>query len=667
MIKNIASKWNVFLIVLFVILLGCSNVQIEKIEFVKKGMTQELETHGAVSEAAGYLEAEGEFYLKAKRVIYGNEIILNVRLRVNDYRGWIPITFGDNNLILINESDEEAIILQGPSIGKGINLGKVSDFIKPDVPFDLFITYKTGKLFCSINEQEIYSNETYLPPAGLLSIGGEIKGNLRIYDMVCESQLKSIEDFYTKEVLLDRAHNILARVSEIVKDDPNRPAFHFQPPANWNNDPNGMLFYKDYYHMFYQHNPYADHWDWMHWGHARSKDLVHWEHLPIALWPSVEKGENHCFSGSGYIKDDGKPILFYTSIGHEFPEHWAGEAVDDELFDWEKHPANPIIVMEDHGDQFIEDWRDPFLFREKGETYMVIGGHPPNGKGSIMMYKSLNPDLTKWEYLGIPFSGVEENWECPNFFRVGDKYVLIYSPHEHVKYYTGTLDVENVKFKPVYHGTIDNGWFYNYYAPNTLQKDDGRRILFGWISGFKSGQGWKGAISLPRDLSINQEGRLIQKPVQELTELRGEVTTLSNISLNNSSKNLEINFPQFEMKIKVSNGANQIGFRFNNEDGKPYDISITPKELTFGEDEVEVDPILDETIKSVHLFFDRTIIEIFVNDGLLCATKVVYPELQNLNFGIFSEEQVIIELIDIWNMSSIWKKGKSNYLSTYLN
>jgi beta-fructofuranosidase len=565
-----------FLLVIL-IFVGCTGQRIEKVEFVKNGIHQELEIDGLNFNPEGYLIGEGEFLLKTDRVIYGDEMFLKLRLSVSEFEGWIPVTFGDNNLYIVNEPDENVIFLQGPSISKGIDLGKMSDFIKPDVPFDLSITYKSGKIIYSIDGQEIYSGETFIPPAGLVSVGGEIRGNLRIYDMVCESQFKSIKDFYTKEFLLDRAHKNLARVSELIKDDPNRPAFHFQPPANWNNDPNGMLFYNGYYHMFYQHNPYADNWDWMHWGHARSKDLVHWEHLPIALWPSVENGEDHCFSGSGFIKDDGKPILFYTSIGHELPEHWAAIPVDDELLDWDKHPANPIIVMEDHGGLMIDDWRDPFLFREAGNTYMVIGGHPRGAKGSIMMYKALNAELTDWDFLGSPFEGEERNWECPNFFKVGDKFVLLYSPHGQVEYYTGTLEVQNIKFKPEYHGLIDNGADWNYYAPNTLQKDDGRRILFGWIPGFKPNQGWQGAISLPRDLSIDEKGRLVQKPVPELTELRGELTTLSNISLNNSSKNLDLTFPQFEMIMEVSNGGtNHIGFRFNDEDGNAYEINITP-------------------------------------------------------------------------------------------
>ena len=443
----------------FFLAIACQKEPIQRIEFVKDGQPNDLELREMWTGDEGYLQAGKTFFLRAGKAIYGDDLIVRMKLSVNDAEGHIIITVGDNALGISNEgsqSDDKRLTLQGPSIGKSVTLGEMSDFIRPDVPFELSISYKNRKLSYAIDGKEIYSNETNIPPSGLILME-EYGGNFRVYDLACEGQFKPIEKFYTKEFLLDRAHKSVARAAERVKDDPNRPAFHFLPPANWNNDPNGTLFYNGYYHLFYQHNPYADSWDWMHWGHARSKDLVQWEHLPIALWPSVERGENHCFSGSGFIKDNGKPILFYTSIGHENPEHWAAVPVDNKLKRWEKHPANPIVVMEDHGAQFIEDWRDPFLFREAGGTYMVIGGHPRGGKGSIMMYKALNEELTEWEYLGVPFSGEENNWECPNFFKIDEKYVLIYSPHGKVEYYTGTMDFDKVTFTPEYHGIIDNG------------------------------------------------------------------------------------------------------------------------------------------------------------------------------------------------------------------
>src|SRR5580765_20545 len=111
-----------------------------------------------------------------------------------------------------------------------------------------------------------------------------------------------------------RAMASVAEAAPRAEADPTRPVYHFRPPANWMNDPNGPIYHKGYYHMFYQHNPYGDKWGNMHWGHARSRDLVRWEHLPIALWPSKEAGEEHVFSGCALINDQGQPMIFYTSI-----------------------------------------------------------------------------------------------------------------------------------------------------------------------------------------------------------------------------------------------------------------------------------------------------------------------------------------------------------------
>jgi len=642
------------LLIMFIVI-SCQKPAMQKIALIKGGVPEGMELREIETTDDGYLRADEGSFLKAEDAIYGNAIFVKMRLSINDSRGAILITIGDNTLSIINESDEKGLFLQGPSIGKSVNLGLIFDFIKPDVPFELSVSYKNRKLIYAIDGNEIYSNKTNIPPEGLIHM--EVyKNNLRLYDLVCEGQFKPVDKFYTKEFLLKRAQKSMALAAKRVKNDPNRPAYHFQPPANWNNDPNGMLFYNGYYHMFYQHNPYGDRWGWMHWGHARSRDLVHWEHMPIALWPSVEKGEAHCFSGSGFLKRNGKPILFYTSIGHEKPEHWAALPLDDDLKNWEKSPANPIIVMDDHGSQFIEDWRDPYLLREAGHVYMVTGGHPRGGKGSIMLYKALNPELTKWKFMGIPFSGEEENWECPNFFKIGDKYVLVYSPHSNVRYYTGYFDPEKVKFTPIYHGIVDYTPSWNFYAPNTLQKNNGRRILFGWIPGFKENQGWQGAISLPRDLSIDGKGRLIQKPVPELRKLRGEQLTERNVKIQNSSKKLQINSPQFEMILRIANGGtDQIGLRFNDEKDKPFEILLTPGMIIFGEEKVDLNSSINEKIQSVQFFFDRTVIEIYVNNGLFCVTKVIYPDKENLNFELFSRENELnIDTISIWKMKSIW-------------
>ena len=654
---KIAQIFTIYSILVF-LLIGCSEMKLEKIEFVKNGVPIDLLDIDGCEQKDGYLQSTGGFNIGTGQVLYGDEFEVRIKLSIGSSKGHIIFVIADNTFGFTNEfgnEDEKAVFLFGPSISRTVALGKMSKFVTEDRPFELLISFQNDILTYSIDGKELYSEKAVVKPAGMIRLN-EYTEEFRLYDLIVTGQLKPKEEFYNREFILNRSQASVDRTAKQVKDDPNRPAYHFQPPANWNNDPNGMLYYGGYYHMFYQHNPYADIWDWMHWGHARSKDLVHWEHLPIALWPSVERGELHCFSGSGFIMDNGKPILFYTSIGHENPEHWAAVPVDDELIEWKKHPQNPLLVMEDHDGQHIDDWRDPFLFRENGETYMVIGGHPRGEKGSIMMYEALNPELTEWRYLGSPFSGEEGNWECPNFFKVEDKYVLIYSPHGQVEYYIGDLDIKNMRFTSDTHGVIDNGGIWNYYAPNTLQMDNGRRLLFGWIGEFKKEQGWQGAISLPRDLTLNQNNQLIQKPVPELVKLRGKNYHKTNVDLGKNPLKIDISKPQFEFVLNLGDdSAKNIGFRFNDEFGKPYVIQLTTGEFTFGDEEISLDPKIEGGIRDIQFFFDRTVIEIYVNEGLACATKVVYPDMDNLNFEIFStDKKAVVKNLDIWEMKSIW-------------
>jgi len=652
-----SSKILYSLLCIVVIVFSCSSLH-QKIYIQNGEVGDDIEVKKLKKDLNGYLYSGDDFYLRTKDAVFGDDILIKMKLSIGESEGYINITALDNHLKIYNvglKTSDKQMFLLGPSVTKTVHVGSVNDYAKPNIPFELLISYKKGNLKYEINGKAIYSERVQIPPSGIIMVNGF--GGVKIYDIACKGRIKPLEQFYNKKFLLDRAQKSIAITAELVKDDPNRPAYHFLPPANWNNDPNGLLYYKGYYHLFYQFGPYADTWSWIHWGHARSKDLVYWEHLPIALWPSIEKGENYCYSGGGFIKDDGEPILFYTSIGHRDPEIWAALPLDDELKDWKKHPSNPILTMDIHDGLYIEDWRDPFLFEEDGNVYMVVGGHPKGGKGSFVMYKALNSELTEWKFMGIPFTGEERNWEVPNFFKLNDEYVLIYSPHGKVKYYTGEMDFEKVRFIPEYHGVVDNGPDWSFYAPHTLQKEDGSRILLGWISRFKGGQGWAGAISLPRELSIDGKGRLIQRPIKELAKLRENHNSLTNITLKGSSgKRVKIDFPQFEMILKVANqGTKGIGFRFNDENQNPFKIVIQPDMLQFGEEKIKVDPPLSSDIQTVHLFFDHTVIEMFINGGLLCATKVVYPSMNNFDFEIFSPNgKVAIETVDMWKMKSIW-------------
>jgi beta-fructofuranosidase len=324
----------------------------------------------------------------------------------------------------------------------------------------------------------------------------------------------------------------------LAERDPERPVYHFHPPAQWNNDPNGTIQYRGWYHMFYQHNPYGAGWGNMHWGHARSRDLVNWEHLPIALWPSKEKGEEHVFSGCAALGPDGRPVIVYTSIGsNRDPEQWMAVPKDDDLIVWDKHPANPVLTTKLHKFK-VNEWRDPFIFRDSGKTFVVCGGNrdPRGGYAEVQLYQAKNRELTQWEHRGAMFRDPDRavwNIECPNFFKLDGKWVLLTSPQRSCEYFVGDFDPAAGLFTPRVWGILDPGAAY---ASNIIFDDKGRCLLLLWSNTqTPEDRGWCGAMLIPRVLQIGEDGHLKQTPVREFESLRGEAMTRTGVTLDNAS------------------------------------------------------------------------------------------------------------------------------------
>jgi beta-fructofuranosidase len=463
---------------------------------------------------------------------------------------------------------------------------------------------------------------------------------------------------------IDRAMASVAKAATKAETDPTRPVYHFRPAANWMNDPNGPIFYHGYYHMFYQHNPYGDDWGNMHWGHARSRDLVYWEHLPIALWPSKEAGEDHCFSGCATLGGSGRPMIFYTSIGRgksatDYAEQWAAFSDDPDLVHWRKHSANPVLSERLHGDQKIYDWRDPFLFRADGRTFLVLGGNLNRGKGGqalVNLYEAQNKELTEWKYLGVLFTHPDpkvSNIECPNFLKIGDRWVLVISPHRKVEYITGTFDVATHQFTTITNSTLDYG---NYYAPNCLEDTNGRQIIWGWVNGFKKGPGWNGCLTVPRILTLAENGELRLKPAPELEKLRGNEAKASNIQLANSGKTLsDVRGDTLELLLEIEPGdAVSFGVRVRRSaDGK------RAVNISFGGGQVDVAGIKcpfnprDKTVQ-VHLFLDKSVLEVFV-DNRTCVTRVLSAGPEDLGIEPFaSGGTAVVKSLSAWPLKSIW-------------
>jgi len=415
--------------------------------------------------------------------------------------------------------------------------------------------------------------------------------------------------------------------------DPNRPVYHFHAPAQWMNDPNGFIYYDGWYHVFYQFNPYSSNWGNMHWGHARSRNLVDWQQLPVALWPSHERGEEHVFSGSLFKDASGTPRAFYTSIptGDDArdPEIWSAEPLSDSLLRWRKLSNEPVISEVNHGAVHVDEWRDPFLVSDKGVTYLVTGGEI-NGRGVVLLYRALDGDLTNWKYLGPLFHYPDPslpNIECPNLVRVGDKWVLLVSVNGQVEYFTGEANLALGTFTTLHHGVLEQGSYASQATPN----NSGQTVEFAWIRPI-GGPGWSGCLTLPNVLSVDPDGTLIANPAPALEKLRGSETSLTNVTLSGtlplpaqaSGSDLEI-VAQIKPGSAFCVGLN---LRASADGSREESIRYYPQSQTlsipgFKDLIVPIDPHTGTV--NLHLYLDRSLLDVYGDGGRADETGALTP------------------------------------------
>jgi len=404
----------------------------------------------------------------------------------------------------------------------------------------------------------------------------------------------------------------------------------------------------------------------MHWGHARSRDLVHWKHLPIALWPSKEAGEDHVFSGCTTTNRHGQLLAFYTSIGRgqsatRDPEQWAALG-DSDGNTFVKHPANPLLTEKLHGDVKVYDWRDPFLFRDAGRIYLVCGGNLNRGQGGqavVNLYEAENGELTQWNYRGVLFTHPDssvKNIECPNFFKLRDRWVLIVSPHGQVQYFTGAFDPAAGKFTPSERGLMDQS--SDYYAPNCMEDPGGRRLLWGWVKGFKEGRGWNGCHTLPRVLTLDPDGHLRQAPAPELRKLRGPRYGLSAGEIRNATnfvENLQSDTLEIAAEIEATD-ATSFGLRLRcSADGsRAVTLSCEGNQLEVAGLKAALPLQEKPRLLTLKLFLDKSVLEVYA-DGRACLTRVIYPGEKDLGVALFaSGGGVKIRSFAAWPLKSIW-------------
>jgi beta-fructofuranosidase len=325
--------------------------------------------------------------------------------------------------------------------------------------------------------------------------------------------------------------------------DPLRPRFHFLPPAGWMNDPNGPLFHGGRYHLFYQYNPSAAVWGHIQWGHAVSADMIHWQHRPIALAPTPGGPDaDGVFSGTAVVEGDAVHMLYTGVRASSLAEatikdahpplvetQCLATARDADLLHWDKRAA-PVIAAPPAG-MVVNGFRDPSPWRQGDGWCMLLGCGTAGRGGAILLYRS--PDLIRWDYAGIfaersaggAFDTYDpwEVWECPEFFPLGDRHVLIFSAHGRAYWQSGRFDPESLRFRPEHSGILDQGSFY---APKTQLDAQGNRILWGWVQETRleaehRAAGWAGMMALPRVLTLDADGMLRQAFLPATEMLRG--------------------------------------------------------------------------------------------------------------------------------------------------
>jgi beta-fructofuranosidase len=468
--------------------------------------------------------------------------------------------------------------------------------------------------------------------------------------------------------------------------DPHRPHYHFLPPANWMNDPNGLIQWKGQYHLFYQYNPYGPVHERMHWGHAVSSDLVHWTDLPVALTPTPGRADaGGCWSGCA-IDNHGTPTLLYSGAN---PQVVCLATSADDLLTWRYYPGNPVIagppaeLLAGTGGQF----RDPFTWKEGNCWYMLMGSKIEGVGGALLLYRSL--DLTTWEYLHPLLVGdaskfqpvwTGEMWECPNFLTFGDQQVLLFSVMGaqekdllYPLYITGTFRDEH--FLPLAQGILVHGGYF--YAPQVMHDDQGRYIMWGWLregrrNSLLEEAGWAGVMSLPLIVAPLPGGRLSLEPAPELITLREKHWRYEEIELSGVSNFLheDSRDDRLEILAECEPGQNcEFGLKLRcSPDGQEQTRLVyqsASQQVTIEREQSSVNSEVDRGNDSVvieagevftlHIFLDHSVLEVFVNGRCYLASRI-YPEHHDsLGPELFARRgRVRVRSLDIWRLASIW-------------
>ncbi|GAA0084000.1 sucrose-6-phosphate hydrolase [Clostridium sp. CTA-7] len=436
---------------------------------------------------------------------------------------------------------------------------------------------------------------------------------------------------------------------EKVNNDKWRGKYHIMAPIGWINDPNGLCYFRGKYHVYYQYSPLDVNGGLKFWGHYSSKDFINWQEEEVALYPDSSFDRDGVYSGSALVKDN-EVYFFYTgNVKNE----------GDHDYITTGREQNVVVVKSEDGINFSQKTvvltnkdfpknmslhvRDPKVWEEDGIYYMILGARSLDDRGCMLIYTS--KDLYNWKLYNTPISGDESMgymWECPDFFKLNNKEILLFSPQGIMKdgykynnvyqsgYILKNIMDKNIKLTLKDFVEIDRG--FDFYAPQSFEDNKGRRIIIGWMGVPDAEEHknptvesfWQHQLTIPREIKISN-GKIIQQPIKELEMLRRDLIEKKEIDIKEEAILDFLNTNSYELEIELINNTDfEIAFRKNCKlIFKDNVLKLALGKSGYGRDERSVKI---QEVKNIRVFSDNSSLEIFINDGEEVFTTRIYND-----------------------------------------
>lgn len=443
------------------------------------------------------------------------------------------------------------------------------------------------------------------------------------------------------------------RLRNKVKKDPFLPAFHIYPEAGWLNDPNGLCQFDGNYHIYYQYSPFDENKKEIAWGHVISDDFINFSYEDPFIYPDSKYDRDGAYSGSAFIENEEINFFYTGNVKHEGDFDYINSGRDHNTMKIRSSDGmnfskkELILTNEDSPEDITKHVRDPKIYKENEDYYMFLGARSKEDKGMVLVYKS--SDLKDFSY-HMRIESKEKfgyMWECPDYFFLDGEGILITCPQGvrseeyryqniyQAGYFPLDIDFPTKTYSLGDFKELDYG--FDFYAPQTFEDDQERRILIGWMgmpdatyTNPTTEYKWQHCLTIPRKL-IFRDGKLYQEPVKELEKLRGEKLFLEKTRCYKGSVfeaiSEDIN-SDFSIKLRED-----VSLTYTNGI-----LSLDMGKSSYGRDKRKLKV---ESIFNLRIYSDRSSLEIFINDGAYVLTSRVYSEeyvfsSTNLDFDLFS-------------------------------